>query len=162
MSKERIWKIYLSGEIHTNWREEIEELCKQNQLPVIIDSPNTNHSNSDDCGVKILGNEPNKFWHDRKGAAINSIRNSVLLKETDILIVKFGNQYKQWNAAFDVGLAAAKGKPIITLHENNLDHALKEIDQASLATCRSVEEVVAILQYVISGKLYEKNKKAAE
>ena len=61
-----------------------------------------------------------------------------------------------------MGLAAAKGKPIITLHENNLDHALKEIDQASLATCRSVEEVVAILQYVINGKLYEKNEKAAE
>ena len=89
MSKDRIWKIYLSGEIHTNWREQIEELCKQNHLPVIIDSPNTNHSNSDDCGVKILGNESNKFWYDRKGAAINSIRNSVLLKETDILIVKF-------------------------------------------------------------------------
>ncbi|PPR29866.1 MAG: hypothetical protein CFH31_00215 [Alphaproteobacteria bacterium MarineAlpha9_Bin1] len=162
MSKDRIWKIYLSGEIHTNWREEIKKLCKHDELPVIINSPNTNHSNSDDCGVTILGNESNKFWHDRKGAAINSIRNSILLKETDILIVKFGDQYKQWNAAFDVGLAAAQGKAVITLHDYNLDHALKEIDQASLATCRSVEEVVAILRYVIYGKLHEKDEKAAE
>ena len=162
MSKDRIWKIYLSGEIHTNWREEIEELCKQNQLPVIIDSPNTNHSNSDDCGVKILGNEPNKFWHDRKSAAINSIRNSVLLKETDILIVKFGDQYRQWNAAFDTGIAKALDKPIITLHENNLNHALKEINQAAVASCRSVDQVVKILCYVIKGELESNHFKAAE
>ena len=85
MNNKRTWKLYLSGEIHTNWRNEIQSLCTQNELPVIINSPNTKHSESDDCGVTILGGENDKFWHDRKGAAINSIRNTVLIKETDIL-----------------------------------------------------------------------------
>ena len=114
MNNKRTWKLYLSGEIHTNWRNEIQSLCTQNELQVIINSPNTKHSESDDCGATILGGENNKFWHDRKGAAINSIRNTVLIKETDILIVKFGDQYRQWNAAFDTGVAAAEGKAIIT------------------------------------------------
>lgn len=162
MNKDRTWKIYLSGEIHTNWRKEIQTLCTQNELPVIINSPNTNHSDSDDCGVTILGSENSKFWHDRKGASINSIRNTILIKETDILVVKFGDQYRQWNAAFDAGVAASEGKAIITLHDENLDHALKEVDQASLATCRTVKEVVAILIYVINGKLDESKEKAAE
>ena len=162
MNNKRTWKLYLSGEIHTNWRNEIQSLCTQNELPVIINSPNNKHSESDDCGATILGGENNKFWHDRKGAAINSIRNTVLIKETDILIVKFGDQYRQWNAAFDTGVAAAEGKAIITLHDENLDHALKEVDQASLATCRTVKEVVAILLYVINGKLGDPKEMAAE
>ena len=162
MNNKRTWKLYLSGEIHTNWRNEIQSLCTQNELPVIINSPNTKHSESDDCGVTILGGENDKFWHDRKGAAINSIRNTVLIKETDILIVKFGDQYRQWNAAFDTWVAAAEGKAIITLHDENLDHALKEVDQASLATCRTVKEVVAILLYVINGKLGDPKEMAAE
>ena len=150
---ERIWKLYLSGEIHTNWRDEIRILCEEKALPVIINSPNTKHEDSDDCGVNILGAEADKFWHDHKGASINSIRNSTLLKSTDILIVKFGEKYRQWNAAFDAGIAKALNKPIITLHEDNLNHALKEINQSALASCRSVSQVVQILSYVIKGNL---------
>ena len=150
---ERIWKLYLSGEIHTNWRDEIRILCEEKVLPVIINSPNTKHEDSDDCGVNILGAEADKFWHDHKGASINSIRNSTLLKSTDILIVKFGDKYRQWNAAFDAGTAKALDKPIITLHEDNLNHALKEINQSAVASCRSVSQVVQILSYVIKGNL---------
>jgi len=150
---EKIWKLYLSGEIHTNWRDEIKNLCEERALPVIINSPNTVHEDSDDCGVKILGTEADKFWHDHKGASINSIKNSTLLKSTDILIVKFGDKYRQWNAAFDAGIAKALDKPIITLHEDNLNHALKEINQSAVASCRSVSQVVQILTYVIKGKL---------
>tara|TARA_B100000686_G_scaffold127167_1_gene134436 strand:+ start:995 stop:1483 length:489 start_codon:yes stop_codon:yes gene_type:complete len=153
MSDKKKWKLYLSGEIHTDWRNEIKALCKIKNLPVTINSPNTIHENSDDCGVNILGQENNKFWHDHKGASINSIRNNTLIKETDIVIVKFGDQYRQWNAAFDAGIAKALGKSIITLHEDNLNHALKEINQASVASCRSVEQVVKILSYVINGEL---------
>ena len=153
MSQTKIWKLYLSGEIHTNWRDEIKSLCSKKNLSVIINSPNTNHDDSDDCGVKILGNEENKFWHDYKGASINSIRNTTLIKNADILIVKFGEKYRQWNAAFDAGTAKALEKPIITLHDENLNHALKEINQAAAASCRSVEEVVKILSYVINGEL---------
>ena len=150
---EKIWQLYLSGEIHTNWRDEIKALCVQKQLPVITNSPNTIHEDSDDCGVNILGAEADKFWHDHKGASINSIRNSTLIKNTDILIVKFGDKYRQWNAAFDTGIAKALNKPIITLHEDNLNHALKEINQSAAASCRSVNQVVQILAYIIKGEL---------
>ncbi len=162
MSEKKIWKLYLSGEIHTNWRDEIKNLCNQKELPIIINSPNTIHEDSDDCGAKILGNEEDKFWHDHKGASVNSIRNSTLIKNADILIVKFGDQYRQWNAAFDAGIARALDKPIITLHENNLNHALKEINQAAVASCRSMDQVVKILCYVIKGELESNHLKAAE
>lgn len=158
----KIWNLYLSGEIHTNWRDEIRILCEQKALPVIINSPNTIHEDSDDCGVNILGKEDDKFWHDHKGASINAIRNSTLIKNADILIVKFGEQYRQWNAAFDAGMAKALDKPIITLHDNNLNHALKEINQAASASCRSVEQVVNILSYLIDGTLEKQALNVAE
>ena len=150
---QKVWQIYLSGEIHSNWRNDIKNLCEEKKLPVIINSPNTKHEDSDDCGVNILGAEDDKFWHDHKGASLNSIRNSTLIKSTDILIVKFGEKYRQWNAAFDAGIAKALDKPIITLHEDNLNHALKEINQSAVASCRSVNQVVQILSYVIKGDL---------
>ena len=153
MSNNKIWKLYLSGEIHTNWREEIVSSSKNKNLPISYNSPNTIHEDSDDCGVNILGQESEKFWHDHKGASINSIRNTTLIKESDLVIVKFGDKYRQWNAAFDAGIAKTLGKPIITLHDDNLNHALKEINQASVASCRSVNQVVEILSYVINGEL---------
>ncbi len=162
MTNKKIWQLYLSGEIHTNWREEIENMCKLKNLPVICNSPNTIHEDSDDCGVNILGKEQDKFWHDHKGASINAIRNSTLIKNADIIVVKFGEQYRQWNAAFDAGIAKALDKPIITLHEDKLNHALKEINQASSASCRTVDQVVKILSYLINGELENKSLNVAE
>ena len=158
----KTWKIYLSGEIHTNWSDEISKLCQQKALSVTINSPNTIHEDSDDCGVNILGKEDDKFWHDHKGASINAIRNTTLIKNADILIVKFGDQYRQWNAAFDAGMAKALDKPIITLHDNKLNHALKEVNQAASASCRSVEQVVNILSYLINGTLEKQSLNVAE
>ena len=145
--------IFLSGEIHSNWREEIIDSSKKNNLPVNFFSPETNHSNSDNCGVQILGNEENKFWHDYKGASINSIKNNILIKNADLLIIKFGEKYKQWNAAFDAGIAVALNKQIITLHSKDLDHALKEIDSSASAVCRNNEQIIKILKYILSGSL---------
>jgi len=162
MTNKKIWQLYLSGEIHTNWREEIENTCKLKNLPIICNSPNTIHEDSDDCGVNILGKEKDKFWHDHKGASINAIRNSTLIKNADIIVVKFGEQYRQWNAAFDAGVAKALDKPIITLHDNSLNHALKEINQAASASCRSVEQVVNILSYLINGTLEKQSLNVAE
>ena len=105
------FKIYLSGEIHTDWREEIEEGCKAAGLKVKISGPVTDHAASDDCGVAILGAEDNKFWHDNKGAKINAIRTRKGIEDADVVVVRFGEQYKQWNAAFDAGYAAALGMP---------------------------------------------------
>ena len=150
---ERIWKIYLSGEIHTDWRDEIAAAASARKLPVQFSAPVTNHPASDDCGVAILGAEESKFWHDRKGALVNSIRTSTLISDADIVVVRFGDKYKQWNAAFDAGYAAALGKPIIVNHDESLIHPLKEVDAAAMAVAETPAQIVEILEYVITGKL---------
>ena len=143
------WNVYLAGEIHSPWRDEIATGIHQAGLPVQLTSPVVDHAASDDCGVAILGEEPNPFWKDRKGAGINAVRTRTLLANADIVVVRFGPKYRQWNAAFDAGSAVALSKPLITLHDVELDHALKEIDAAACATARDPQQVVQILQYVI-------------
>jgi len=149
----KTWTIYLSGEIHTNWRAEIAEGAREAGLPVQFASAVTHHEASDDCGVAILGAEPNKFWHDHKGAQMNAIRTRALLADADIVVVRFGEKYKQWNAAFDAGTAAALGKPLIIMHQDEHAHALKEVDASALAVTKSSKQVVDILKYVIGGDL---------
>jgi YtoQ family protein len=150
---ERTWVVYLAGEIHSDWRERIAEGVAAAELPVVLTGPVTDHEASDDCGVAILGAEDEKFWHDHKGAGVNAIRTGTLLREADVVVVRFGEQYKQWNAAFDAGQAAALGTPLITLHPPEHDHALKEVDGAALAVAREPEQIVAILRYAINGEL---------
>ena len=149
----KLWSVYLSGEIHTDWREQIESATAKQNLPVEFSAPVTDHSASDDCGVAILGPEPDKFWHDRKGASINAIRTRTLIEEADIVVVRFGEKYRQWNAAFDAGYASALGKALIVMHLPDHQHALKEVDAAALAVTETPEQVVQILRYVISGEL---------
>ena len=146
-----VWNTYLSGEIHTDWRDEIISGC--NHLDVIFTSPVTDHEASDDCGVSILGPEDKKFWHDRKGAGVNGIRTRKLLMNADIVVVRFGDKYKQWNAAFEAGFASALGKSLIILHSEEHQHALKEVDAAALAVTSTTEEVIRILSYVVNGEL---------
>ena len=145
--------IYLSGEIHTDWREEIINLCKKENLNVSFSSPITNHDASDNCGVAILGDEESKFWKDHKGANINSIRTRKSIKDCDVVVVKFGEKYKQWNAAFDAGYAAALNKSIIVIHNDDHQHALKEVDAAASAVAKDQHQVVKILKYVLEGTL---------
>jgi YtoQ family protein len=147
------WSVYLSGEIHTGWRDQIRAGAAERGLPVAFTEPVTHHAASDDCGVAILGAEPNKFWHDAKGAGVNAIRTRTLIEKADIVVVRFGTQYKQWNAAFDAGYAAALGKSLITLHPEEHNHALKEVDGAALAVAEHPSQVVDILNYVINGRL---------
>ncbi len=156
------WDIYLSGEIHTDWRQQIEDKCAAADLPVSFTAPVTNHEYSDDCGVVILGEEPNKFWHDHKGAKMNAIRTRTLIKQADIVIVRFGEKYKQWNAAFDAGYAAALNTPLIIMHGPEHAHALKEVDAAALAVAETVDEIVATLRYVTQGELVPGKRAAAE
>jgi YtoQ family protein len=143
--------VYLSGEIHTDWREQIIEGAKG--LGVSFNSPVTDHAASDDCGVAILGEEPNKFWHDNKGAKVNAIRTRKGIADADIVVVRFGDKYKQWNAAFDAGYAAALGKSLIVLHGPEHQHPLKEVDAAALAVAERPDQVVEILRYVLQGSL---------
>jgi len=149
-SENGTWNVYLAGEIHSDWRERIAAGVRDADLPVALFSPVTDHDTSDDVGVDILGAEGEKFWHDHKGAGVNAIRTQTLLQRADVVVVRFGEQYKQWNAAFDAGYAAALGKPLITLHPPEHDHALKELDRAAMATAREPEQVVEILRYAIA------------
>ncbi|NIZ11492.1 YtoQ family protein [Pseudooceanicola sp. HF7] len=143
--------VYLSGEIHTDWRERIKDGAAD--LDVVFTGPVTDHAASDDCGVTILGAEPDKFWHDNKGARLNAIRTRRGLEKADVVVVRFGEKYKQWNAAFDAGYAAALGKSLIVLHGAEHQHALKEVDAAAMATAEHPEQVVQILRYVLTGTL---------
>ena len=146
-------KVYLAGEIHSDWRNEIVELCKKEKLGIEFTSPVTDHETSDNCGVEILGVEEKNFWKDRKGAKINSIRTKKSIQDSDVIIVKFGEKYKQWNAAFDAGYAAALNKSIIVIHNEEHQHALKEVDASAAAVASDQKQAFQILKYILKGTL---------
>ena len=150
---ERTWNVYLSGEIHSDWRERIREGARAAGLPVAFSAPVSDHDASDRCGVAIMGDEQSPFWRDHKGGRLNAIRTRTLIADADVVVVRFGEKYKQWNAAFDAGYAAALGKPVVTLHPPEIGHALKEVDAAALAVCNTPEQVVQVLRYAIRGEL---------
>ena len=143
--------VYLSGEIHTDWRDQITTAARG--LDVTFNAPVTDHDASDDCGVAIMGAEDKKFWHDNKGANLNAIRTRHGIQSADIVVVRFGEKYKQWNAAFDAGYAAALGKSLIVMHGPEHQHPLKEVDAAALAVVETPQQVVEILHYVLNGVL---------
>ena len=143
------WTVYLSGEIHTDWRQKIMQGAEANNLPVVFTSAVTNHEASDAAG-DVLGAESDGFWRDHKSAKVNAIRTKTLIEKCDIAVVRFGDKYKQWNAAFDAGFCAALGKPYITLHDEDIIHPLKEVDGSAMAWAKTPEQVVELLSYVIS------------
>jgi len=143
------WIVYLSGEIHTDWRQQINDGVKARDLPIIFSSAVTDHEASDAAG-DILGAESSNFWRDHKSSKVNGIRTRTLLDKCDVAVVHFGDTYKQWNAAFDAGYCAAIGKPYITLHDEDIVHPLKEVDAAAMAWAKTTAQVVEILNYVVS------------
>ena len=140
--------VYLAGEIHSDWRDRIASGVAEAGLPVTLLSPVTDHPASDEVGVGILGSEEQSFWKDHKGGKINTIRTRTMIERANVVVVRFGDKYKQWNAAFDAGYAVALGRPIITLHDESLIHPLKEVDAAAMAVADTPEQVVEILRYV--------------
>ena len=149
----RVWDVYLSGEIHSDWREKIADGVKRLNLPVSLSSPNTSHEDSDDCGAIILGMEEKRQNWDKLGANVNLIRTRTLLEDADIVVCRFGEKYRQWNAAFEAGQATALGKSLIVLHPPSISHMLKEVNAQANAVCEEPEQVVQILDYVITGRL---------
>ena len=145
------WRVYLAGEIHSDWRDRIISAAADRELPVSFTAPVTDHTASDNCGVDILGPEESSFWKDHKGAKINAIRTRTLIQDADVVVVRFGGDYRQWNAAFDAGFAAALGRPIVVIHEAGIAHALKEVDSAALAVAETPEQAADVLAYVIRG-----------
>ena len=144
------WTVYLSGEVHTDWRDQIRQGAESNNLPVVFTSAVTEHEASD-AACDGLGPEADNFWRDHKSAKVNAIRTRTLIETCDIAIVRFGDKYKQWNAAFDAGCCAALGKPYITLHDESIVHPLKEVDGAAMAWAKTPAQVVEILTYVTTG-----------
>ena len=142
------WNTYLSGEIHSDWRRQIMESAISGNLPLSFSAPVLEHEASDNCGVEILGAEDKPFWKDHKGAKLNAIRTRTLLERADIVIVRFGEKYRQWNAAFEAGYASALGKPLIVVHPAEFTHALKEVDATALAVAETVEQVIRTLAYI--------------
>ena len=147
MNEQISWTVYLSGEIHTDWREQIEQGAKELGLPVSFTSAVTNHEASDAAGDLLMENE-NSFWRDHQSSKVNAIRTKNLIEMCDIAVVRFGDKYKQWNAAFDAGQLAALGKPYVTLHDEDIIHPLKEVDSAAMAWAKTPAQVVEILKYV--------------
>ena len=141
------WNIYLSGEIHTDWRQQIEQGCKAHELPVTFCSAVTDHEASDAAG-DLLGAEDSGFWRDHKSAKVNAIRIKTLIDNCDLAVVRFGDKYKQWNAAFDAGYCATLGTPYITLHDHDIIHPLKEVDASAMAWATTPAQVVELLKYV--------------
>lgn len=141
--------VYLSGEIHTDWREKIKDGCAEHNLAITFTSAVTDHDASDAAG-DLLGIEDQPFWRDHKSAKVNAIRTKTLIEQCDVAVVRFGDKYKQWNAAFDAGYCAAIDTPYITLHDESIIHPLKEVDAAAFAWATTPEQVVEILKYVIT------------
>jgi YtoQ family protein len=143
------WTVYLSGEIHSDWRQRVEAGAERQGLDVAFTSPVTDHAASDAAG-DFLGSGESGFWRDHRSSKVNAIRTRTLISRCDLAIVRFGDKYRQWNAAFDAGYCAALGKPYVTVHDEDLVHALKEVDADAMAWARTPEDVVAILRYVTS------------
>jgi len=142
------YTVYLSGEIHSAWREEIKKEAEAKDLPIEFLEPVTDHDASDNIGVDALGAEEKNFWKDHKAAKINTIRIKNGIESADIVIIKFGEKYRQWNAAFDAGQAAALGKPYIVIHPEDFTHALKEVDAQAMAVAENENQVIKILEYL--------------
>ena len=142
-------KVYLSGEIHSDWRSTIAMGIQEAGLDIELSGPNTDHASSDECGDMILGAEEKPFWKDHKASKINALRTRKLINDADIVVVRFGEKYKQWNAAFDAGYAAALNKSLIVMHSPEITHPLKEVDAAAQAVCETPEQVVEIFKYII-------------
>jgi len=145
------WTVYLSGEIHTDWRNQIVDGAMAQNLPIVFSSAVTDHEASDAAG-DVLGSESIAFWRDHKSSKVNGIRTRTLLDKCDVAVIRFGDKFKQWNAAFDAGYCAAIGKPYITLHDEDIVHALKEVDASAMAWTKTPAQVVEILRYVTNAK----------
>ena len=143
------WDIYLAGEIHSGWRDEIRRGADDRGLDARFSAPVTDHEASDECGVRILGDEQAPFWKDHKGAKINAIRTRTHLRSADLVIVRFAGKYREWNAALDAGFALASGTPYIVIHDESLTHALKEVDAGALAVASTPAQAVEVLRYVM-------------
>lgn len=141
--------VYLAGEIHSDWREQVKELVDSKKLPFNFVAPQTNHDLSDSIGENILGEQPNKLYTDHVASNVNNFRTQVLMQKADIVIALFGEEYRQWNTAMDATTAINMGKPLIIVRPEKLIHPLKELSNKANVTVDTVEQAVQVLEYVL-------------
>ncbi|GEN51760.1 YtoQ family protein [Halobacillus faecis] len=140
--------IYLAGQIHDDWRNEIRKKAEKEKLPINFVSPQENHALSDDIGEKILGEQPSKVYRDDAASSINNFRTRVLLQKSDAVIAYFGESYKQWNTAMDAGAAIQAGKPLILVRPESLIHPLKELSNQADVTVETLDQALEVLTYL--------------
>lgn len=140
--------VYLAGEIHSDWRDKIQSLATEKDLPLTFVSPQTNHDLSDDIGENILGEQPGKYYRDNAASGINNLRTQVLMNKADVVIALFGEEYKQWNTAMDATTAITTGKPLILVRPEKLIHPLKEISEKANVVTSTVEQAIEVLEYI--------------
>mgnify|MGYP001226912079 CR=1 FL=1 len=140
--------VYLAGQIHDNWREQVKQIAKEKNLPLKFVGPQTNHDLSDDIGEKILGKQPNNLYKDETASSINNFRTEVLMQKSDVVIALFGDTYRQWNTAMDASTAIALNKPTIIVRPSSLIHPLKELSNKANVTVETIEQALEVLQYV--------------
>lgn len=140
--------VYLAGEIHSNWRDDIRAKALDLNLPITFVGPMENHDRSDQIGVEVLGPQPNNKFVDDAASDFNNLRTEVLLEKADIVIARFGEEYKQWNTAMDASAAIAKNKPLIVIRPESLIHPLKEIANKANVVCETAEQAVKALSYI--------------
>ncbi|MED3571315.1 YtoQ family protein [Cytobacillus praedii] len=140
--------VYLAGQIHDNWREELEEQAKVKNLPLTFVAPQTNHDRSDDIGEEILGKQPGNLYKDDAASDINNFRTQVLMQKADIVIALFGEKYKQWNTAMDATTAITMNKPTIIIRPESLIHPLKELSNKANVTVETVDQALDVISYI--------------
>ena len=140
--------IYLAGQIHDDWRDEVAQKAKERNLPLTFVAPQTNHDCSDDIGEEILGKQPSNLYKDDAASDINNFRTQVLMKKADIVIALFGEKYRQWNTAMDVSTAIAMNKPTIIIRPESLIHPLKELSNKANVTVETVDQAIDVIGYI--------------
>src|SRR5699024_8571366 len=140
--------VYLAGEIHTNWREELEEQAKKLKLPLTFVAPQTNHDRSDNVGEDILGTQPGKVYKDDAASDINNFRTTVLMQKADIVIALFCTQYTPRNTELDLSTAVALNIPTLFIRPDSLIHPLKELCNKANVTVENVKRALEVLKYV--------------
>lgn len=140
--------VYLAGQIHDDWREEVARKAKEKNLPLHFVGPQTNHDRSDNIGEEILGKQPSNLYKDDAASDINNFRTQVLMQKADIVIALFGEKYKQWNTAMDASTAIAMNKPTIIIRPESLIHPLKELSNKANVTVKTVDQAIDVISYI--------------
>lgn len=140
--------VYLAGQIHDDWREEVARKAKEKNLPLHFVGPQTNHDRSDNIGEEILGKQPSNLYKDDAASDINNFRTQVLMQKADIVIALFGEKYKQWNTALDASTAIAMNKPTIIIRPESLIHPLKELSNKANVTVETVDQAIDVISYI--------------